>query len=82
MSGSLSWGELNELDQLLAKLQMQGWAHVDAEDIQVKPMNEVNTDEFPGALREVVQNILQSDEDIIVKRRALAILKNKLEGEL
>ncbi len=82
LSGSLSWDELNELDQLLAKLQLQGWAYVDVENVQVKSMDEVNTDDFPDALCAVAQNILQSDEDIVVKRRALAILKNKLEGDL
>lgn len=81
LSGTLSWDELNELDQSLVELQMQGWAYVDKEDIQVESMDEVNIDNFPDAIRAVAQNILHSGEGKVVKRRALAILNSKLEGE-
>lgn len=80
LSGALSWDELNELDQCLAELQMQSWAHVDVEDIQVEPVDKVNIDNLPDSIQAVAQNILDSDATEMVKRRALAILNSKLEG--
>lgn len=79
LSGALSWDELNELDQCLAELQMQGWAHVDIEDVQVEPVDDVKIDNFPDAIQAVAQEILDSDAAEVVKRRALAILNSKLE---
>ncbi len=81
LSGSLSWDEQNELDQVLTKLQMDDWAYIDLEDIQINSLGEVNIDSFPDAVQAVAENILESNEDKIVKRRALAILKSKLEEE-
>jgi len=79
LSGTLSWDELNELDQFLGELQVQGWAHIDTENVQVEPAGEVNINTFPDAIQAVAQEILDSAATEIVKRRALAILNAKWE---
>lgn len=77
--GTLSWDELNELDQFLIELQMYGWANVDLEDVRVERMDEVKLEKFPDAVRTVAQKILDADKNEVVKRKALVILKSKLE---
>ena len=47
--------------------------------LQVHHENERDRDDFPDAIRSVAQNIINSDEGKVVKRRALAILNTKLK---
>ena len=80
LSGSLSWDELTELDDHLARLPFEGWAAIDTENIKVRKQTEINLDSFPEALKVVAQGIIDSAATDIVKRKALTILNSKQEA--
>ncbi len=79
LSGNLYWDELNELDRYLAELRLHGWAHVDFEDVHIEPVEDIDLNTFPDAIKEVAKQVMDSDVPDVVKRRALIILKSKLE---
>ncbi len=80
LSGNLYLDELNELDRYLAELRLRGWGHVDFEDIHVEPVEDIDLNTFPDAIKEVMRQVMNSDVADVVKRRALIILKSKLEA--
>ena len=80
LNGSLSWEELNELDEYLADLEVMGWGCVNSGDIEIDQEGDVNIEELPPSIQKVAEEIIQSGEDDIVIRKAISILSKKMEA--
>ena len=78
--GSLSATELDELTQIIDGHREYGWAEFDTENVDVQELQQAGMDWVTDDLSKVVSSILESDEDDIVKRRALRLLQNRLEA--
>ena len=78
--GSLSATELDELTQIIDGHREYGWAEFDTENVDVQELQQAGMDWVTDVLSKVVSSILESDEDVIVKRRALRLLQNRLEA--
>ena len=78
--GSLSATELDELTQMIDGHREFGWAEFDTENVDVQELQQAGVDWVTDDLSRVVSSINESDEDDIVKRRALRLLQNKFEA--
>ncbi len=80
LSGSLTLAELDTLDRILAEQQKAGWATCDVQS-EVVPLGEPDLDVFEEpAIRSVAEHIWHGDADAVLRRRALAILAEKVEA--
>lgn len=78
--GSLSATELDELTQMIDGHREFGWAEFDTENVDVQELQQAGVDWVTDDLSRVVSSINESDEEDIVKRRALRLLQNKFEA--
>ena len=77
--GKLTLPELDSLDRTLAALSEDEFATVDIQS-EVLPLGEPDLDVFEeAAIRAVAERIWESDADPTLRRRALAILTEKVE---
>ncbi len=78
--GKLTLTELDAFDRILAAQQGAGWATCDVQS-EVVPLGEPDLDVFEEpAIRSVAEHIWEGDADAVLRRRALAILAEKVEA--
>jgi len=79
LSGILSWEEFDQLNIFLEELPLYGWANIDIDASRVKPLQDIDLDTFPDAIKNVAIQVMDSDNSNILKRKALFVLKKKFE---
>jgi DNA repair exonuclease SbcCD nuclease subunit len=80
LSGKLTMPELDELDRIVAATRELGWATCDVE-VSIDPLGAPDLDGFEEpTIRAVAERIWASDLGPAVRRRALALLAEKVEA--